>query len=159
MIGAQTNIYGLALAGSVCAGVCFHTWVQFHMKRTQFNHTITKHLFQRKLAQNMITIESLIHETIEQETRELIIGLALLQQNDQDNAITSKILKNQAESFLKKHFNISTCQFDIDDCIDKLADLNLLEKDSSFESLKAVPLETARERIKHRTRTEFAFSS
>ena len=107
MIGAQTNIYGLALAGSVCAGVCFQTWVQFHMKRTQFNHTITKHLFQRKLAQNMITIESLIHETIEQEARELIIGLALLQQKNEDNAITSEMLKDEAESFLKKHFNIS----------------------------------------------------
>ena len=103
----------------------------------------------------MITIESLIHETIEQEARELIIGLALLQQKNQDEDITSEMLKDEAESFLGKHFNITQCQFDIDDCIDKLADLKLLEEDSSFESLKAVPLETARERIKDRTRTEF----
>jgi hypothetical protein len=125
------------------------------MKRTQFNHTITSHLFKRKLAQNMITIESLIHETIEQEMRELIIGLALLHKND-DDAMTSETLKLRAESFLDKYFGINTVQFDIYDCINKLADLNLLEDEfSSSKKLKVVSLETARDRIKSRTRAEF----
>ncbi len=105
----------------------------------------------------MITIESLIHETIEQEMRELIIGLALLQKSndeDEDAMMTIEILKTRAESFLNQHFNISTVQFDIHDCVHKLSDLNLLE-DESDGSLKAVSLEVARDRIKSRIRSEF----
>ena len=57
---------------------------------------------------------------------------------------------------LKKYFGINTVQFDIYDCINKLADLNLLEDEfSSSKKLKVVSLETARDRIKSRTRAEF----
>lgn len=137
MIGSQTNVYGLALAAAVCSGVCFQTWVQFQRKMTEFNHTITENLYSRKLAQNMVVIESLIQETIEQELRELMIGYALLLNPKQGADAAS--LKESADSFLETNFGLRSVEFDIDDCTSKLRGLGLFESDASDEDLRVVP--------------------
>eukprot|EP00939_MAST-03C_sp_MAST-3C-sp1_P004834 g4834.t1 len=125
MIGGTGNVYGVALAATICGGVCFQTWSQFHMKKTAFNHAISESLYTRKLAQNKIVIETLVHETEEQELRELMIGYILLLV--EGVAVTPDVLKQRAERFLEDEFGLDSVQFDIDDCIAKLQDLQLAE--------------------------------
>lgn len=137
------SLLGL-IGGTIGYGVkSFHGYLR---TKERYHFTLTRNLYFRNLDNNAGVLHRLVDEAEEQEFRELLLGWSLLWHAGR-SGMTEERLDEAAERWLANEMGISA-DFECDDALESLRDLQLVERHD--DAWRAVPLPLACERLRAR---------
>ncbi|XP_044501331.1 uncharacterized protein LOC123224441 [Mangifera indica] len=132
-------IYGILTA---VIGYCVSTYFSYTENLVAYQSLITQSVYDKQLDSGRGTLLHLCDEVIQQEVKEVIIAYFILMMKGK---ATRKNLDLHCEELIKEKFSES-CDFDVDDAIQKLEKLGIVSQDSSG-NCTCVDVKTANEII------------
>lgn len=128
---------------STVIGYIAKTYFTFEQNMASYQNLITQSMYDKQLDSGRGTLLHLCDDVIQQEVKEVIIAYFILV--EQDKAVSKDYLDKRAEELIKEEFGES-CNFDVDDAVQKLDKLKIVTRDSSGQYC-AVGLKRANEII------------
>ncbi|GMI93945.1 hypothetical protein like AT3G19340 [Hibiscus trionum] len=110
---------------STVVGYCAKTYLTFEANMAAYQNLITQSMYEKQLDSGRGTLLHLCDDVIQQEVKEVIIAFFILMEQGK---ATAKELDQRCEDLLKEEFGES-CNFDVDDALEKLEKLKVLTKD------------------------------
>ncbi|GMI78151.1 hypothetical protein like AT3G19340 [Hibiscus trionum] len=110
---------------STVVGYCAKTYLTFEANMAAYQNLITQSMYEKQLDSGRGTLLHLCDDVIQQEVKEVIIAFFILMEQGK---ATSKELDQRCEDLLREEFGQS-CNFDVDDALDKLEKLKVVNKD------------------------------
>ncbi|KAL4652948.1 hypothetical protein ACB092_01G267100 [Castanea dentata] len=127
---------------SAVIGYCVKTYFSFQQNLITYQSLITQSVYDKQLDSGRGTLLHLCDEVIQQEVKEVILSFFMLMKWGK---ATRQDLDVWCEELIKKEFNES-CNFDVDDAVQKLEKLGIVAQDSKG-SYVCVDLKRANEII------------
>jgi len=134
----KTALMALLAGVGALGGYLWKQFNSFKNRKLQFMQTLTQNLYFKNLDNNAGVFHRLANDAEEEECKEAILAYYLLLSGKE--WLTRTELDHKIEDWLLKGWNCEV-DFDIDDALGKLLELNLLEKKG--DQLAAIPLEDA----------------
>ncbi|KAF8400090.1 hypothetical protein HHK36_015965 [Tetracentron sinense] len=123
----KADIWVMIAILSGLIGYCAKIYITFQQKMATYQNLITQSMYDKQLDSGRGTLLHLCDDVIQQEVKEVIISFFILM--EQGNA-TKKDLDLRCEKLIKEKFD-KTCNFDVDDAIQKLEKLGIVAQDTS----------------------------
>ncbi|XP_044466490.1 uncharacterized protein LOC123196491 isoform X2 [Mangifera indica] len=117
-------IYGILTA---VVGYCVKTYFAFNENLVAYQSLITQSVYDKQLDSGRGTLLHLCDEVIQQEVKEVIVAFFILMLKGE---ATRKVLDLRCEELIKEVFG-ETCNFDVDDAVQKLEKLGIVSQDSN----------------------------
>ncbi|KAF9669452.1 hypothetical protein SADUNF_Sadunf14G0109000 [Salix dunnii] len=111
---------------STVVGYCAKTYFTFQQNMAAYQNLITQSMYDKQLDSGKGTLLHLCDDVIQQEVKEVIISFFILM--EQGNA-TRQDLDLRCEDLINEVFGES-CNFDVDDAVEKLEKLGIVARDS-----------------------------
>ncbi|XP_030956203.1 uncharacterized protein LOC115978324 isoform X1 [Quercus lobata] len=111
---------------SAVIGYCVKTYFSFQQNLVTYQSLITQSVYDKQLDSGRGTLLHLCDEVIQQEVKEVILSFFMLMKWGK---ATRQDLDVWCEELIKKEFNES-CNFDVDDAVQKLEKLGIVAQDS-----------------------------
>lgn len=124
-------------------GFCLKQWMKYKNKRYQFQKELTDNLYYRNLVNNVGVFHSLVDSAEESECKEAFLAYYFLHTAAED--LTEQELDELIESWFEKKHGCKL-DFECDDAVRKLEELNLLEMNGDGV-LKVPPFSEALRRL------------
>ncbi|MCD7468595.1 hypothetical protein HAX54_006959 [Datura stramonium] len=121
----QADAWVLFAILSTVIGYCAKIYFTFQQNMAQYQNLITQSMYDKQLDSGRGTLLHLCDDVIQQEVKEVIISYFILM--EQGKATLSD-LDTRCEELIKERFAIS-CNFDVDDAVQKLEKLGIVSKD------------------------------
>lgn len=134
-------------------GFLFRQYAKFKNRRVEHLKTLTENLYFRTVGDGPGVIHTLFAAAEEQETLEVLIAYRVLAGA---GTMTAKELDGAAEAWLAAHG--MPVDFEVDDALDKLEELDLLERRRVSRKVDVVPLPEALLRLDRRWDDLFDFT-
>ncbi|PON50488.1 hypothetical protein TorRG33x02_314140 [Trema orientale] len=112
---------------SAVIGYCVKTYFSFQKNLVTYQSLITQSVYDKQLDSGRGTLLRLCDEVIQQEVKEVIISFFILRESGKS---TRQDLDGRCEELIKEEFGES-CNFDVDDAVQKLEKLGIVSQDSS----------------------------
>ncbi|XP_058179884.1 uncharacterized protein LOC131298433 isoform X5 [Rhododendron vialii] len=124
---SKPNIKVLAPILSAVIGFCAKTYFSFQQNFTAYQNLITRSMYESQLDSGRGTLLHLCDEVIQQEVKEVIISFFILMEQGK---ATRQDLDKRCEELIKQEFGV-TCNFDVDDAVQKLEKLGIVTQDAN----------------------------
>ncbi|XP_057982537.1 uncharacterized protein LOC131167713 [Malania oleifera] len=111
---------------STVIGYCAKTYFTFQQNMADYQNLITKSMYDKQLDSGRGTLLHLCDDVIQQEVKEVIISFFILMEQGK---ATRQDLDLRCEELIKEEFGES-CNFDVDDAVQKLEKLGIVARDS-----------------------------
>ncbi|KAF3435325.1 hypothetical protein FNV43_RR22412 [Rhamnella rubrinervis] len=111
---------------STVIGYCAKTYFTFQQNMAAYQNLITQSMYDKQLDSGKGTLLHLCDDVIQQEVKEVIISFFILMEQGK---ATRQDLDQWCEELIKEEFNES-CNFDVDDAVQKLEKLGIVVRDS-----------------------------
>ncbi|PKI41174.1 hypothetical protein CRG98_038459 [Punica granatum] len=111
---------------SAVVGYCVKTYFT-QRNLVAYQNLITRCVYDKQLDSGRSTLLRLCDDVIQQEVKEVIISFFVLMQNGKAN---KQDIDLRCEELIKKEFS-KTCNFDVDDAVQKLDKLGIVSQDDS----------------------------
>ncbi|CAN1137602.1 hypothetical protein LINPERHAP2_LOCUS10172 [Linum perenne] len=111
---------------SAVVGYCAKTYFTFQANMASYQNLITQSMYDKQLDSGRGTLLHLCDDVIQQEVKEVILSFYILMEQGK---ATRQDLDFRCEELLKEEFGES-CNYDVDDAVDKLEKLGIVAKDS-----------------------------
>ncbi|XP_038695080.1 uncharacterized protein LOC119992457 isoform X2 [Tripterygium wilfordii] len=123
----KANIRVIMAILSTVIGYCVKTYFTFQSNLVAYQSLITQSVYNKQLDSGRGTLLHLCDEVIQQEVKEVIISFFMLTQRGE---ASRKELDQHCEQLIKEEFNES-CNFDVDDAVQKLKKLGLVTQEKT----------------------------
>lgn len=110
---------------STLIGYCAKTYLSFQKNLNEYQNLITRSMYDKQLDSGRGTLLHLCDDVIQQEIKEVIISFFILMEQGK---ATKQDLDLHCEELIKEKFG-ETCNFDIDDAVQKLQKLGIISQD------------------------------
>ncbi|QHO04888.1 uncharacterized protein DS421_13g444010 [Arachis hypogaea] len=117
------KVIGVVL--STLIGYCAKTYFTFQQNLVVYQNLITKSMYDKQLDSGKATLLHLCDDVIQQEVKEVIISFFILMEQGK---ASRECLDNWCEELIREEFG-ETCNFDVDDAIQKLEKLGIVTQD------------------------------
>uniref|UniRef100_A0A5B6ZPV4 Aminopeptidase n=1 Tax=Davidia involucrata TaxID=16924 RepID=A0A5B6ZPV4_DAVIN len=111
---------------STVIGYCAKTYFTFQQNMATYQNLITQSMYDKQLDSGKGTLLHLCDDVIQQEVKEVIISFFILMEQGK---ATRQDLDLRCEELIKEEFNES-CNFDVDDAVQKLEKLGIVARDT-----------------------------
>ncbi|CAN0924794.1 hypothetical protein LINGRAHAP2_LOCUS34394 [Linum grandiflorum] len=111
---------------STVVGYCAKTYFTYQQNLAAYQNLITQSMYDKQLDSGKGTLLHLCDDVIQQEVKEVIISFFILMEQGK---ATREDLDLRCEELLKEEFGES-CNFDVDDAVEKLEKLGIVARDS-----------------------------
>ncbi|KAA8530051.1 hypothetical protein F0562_004760 [Nyssa sinensis] len=111
---------------STVIGYCAKTYFTFQQNMAAYQNLITQSMYDKQLDSGRGTLLHLCDDVIQQEVKEVIISFFVLMEQGK---ATRQDLDLRCEELIKEEFNES-CNFDVDDAVQKLEKLGIVARDT-----------------------------
>nr|TKS14035.1 hypothetical protein D5086_0000041090 [Populus alba] len=111
---------------STVVGYCAKTYFTFQQNMASYQNLITQSMYDKQLDSGKGTLLHLCDDVIQQEVKEVIISFFILMEQGK---ATRQDLDLRCEQLIKEEFGES-CNFDVDDAVEKLEKLGIVARDS-----------------------------
>ncbi|KAB1669172.1 hypothetical protein ES319_1Z069200v1 [Gossypium barbadense] len=111
---------------STVIGYCAKTYFTFEANMATYQNLITQSMYDKQLDSGRGTLLHLCDDVIQQEVKEVIISFFILMEQGK---ATMEDLDLRCEELIKEEFGES-CNFDVDDAVEKLEKLKIVSRDS-----------------------------
>ncbi|GAV82810.1 DUF3754 domain-containing protein [Cephalotus follicularis] len=111
---------------STVIGYCAKTYFTFQQNMAAYQNLITQSMYDKQLDSGKGTLLHLCDDVIQQEVKEVIISFFILMEQGK---ATRQDLDLQCEELIKEEFGES-CNFDVDDAVNKLEKLGIISRDT-----------------------------
>ncbi|OWM71385.1 uncharacterized protein LOC116194184 [Punica granatum] len=111
---------------STVIGYCAKTYFTFTANLAGYQNLITRSMYDKQLDSGKGTLLHLCDDVIQQEVKEVIISYFILMQRGKASLLD---LDLRCEELLKEEFG-ETCNFDVDDAVQKLEKLGIVSQDA-----------------------------
>ncbi|XP_018718220.2 uncharacterized protein LOC104419098 [Eucalyptus grandis] len=129
---------------STVIGYCAKTYFAFRQNLATYQNLITQAMYDKQLDSGKGTLLHLCDNMIHQEVKEVIVSYFILMKQGK---ATKRDLDIRCEELIKEQFHAS-CNFDVDDAVDKLEKLGIVSRlQDSLGSYHCVGLKDANEII------------
>ncbi|KAH7852275.1 hypothetical protein Vadar_022669 [Vaccinium darrowii] len=123
----KANVKVLAPILSGVIAFCAKTYFSFQSNFTAYQNLITRSMYESQLDSGRGTLLHLCDEVIQQEVKEVIISFFILMEQGK---ATRQDLDKRCEELIKQEFGV-TCNFDVDDAVQKLEKLGIVTQDAN----------------------------
>uniref|UniRef100_A0A803MZH9 Aminopeptidase n=1 Tax=Chenopodium quinoa TaxID=63459 RepID=A0A803MZH9_CHEQI len=127
---------------STLVGYCAKTYFAFQQNMAMYQNLVTQSMYDKQLDSGKGTLLHLCDDVIQQEVKEVILSFFILMEQGK---CTREDLDLHCEELIKEEFGQS-CNFDVDDAVQKLEKLGVVSRDSIGRHF-AVSLKRANEII------------
>ncbi|XP_059640094.1 uncharacterized protein LOC132282436 [Cornus florida] len=111
---------------STVIGYCAKTYFTFQQNMATYQNLITQSMYDKQLDSGKGTLLHLCDDVIQQEVKEVIISFFILMEQGK---ATRQDLDLRCEELIKEEFGES-CNFDVDDAVQKLEKLGIVARDT-----------------------------
>ncbi|MED6169657.1 hypothetical protein PIB30_023209 [Stylosanthes scabra] len=111
---------------STVIGYCAKTYFTFQQNLVVYQNLITKSMYDKQLDSGKATLLHLCDDVIQQEVKEVIISFFILMEQGK---ASRQGLDHWCEELIREEFG-ETCNFDVDDAIQKLEKLGIVTQDA-----------------------------
>ncbi|XP_030512179.1 uncharacterized protein LOC115726450 [Rhodamnia argentea] len=111
---------------STVIGYCAKTYFTFQQNMAAYQNLITQSMYDKQLDSGKGTLLHLCDDVIQQEVKEVIVSYFILMEQGK---ATTQDLDIRCEELIKEEFGES-CNFDVDDAVEKLEKLGIVARDS-----------------------------
>ncbi|XP_052180227.1 uncharacterized protein LOC127793517 [Diospyros lotus] len=111
---------------STVIGYCAKTYFTFEQNMAAYQNLITESMYDKQLDSGKGTLLHLCDDVIQQEVKEVIVSFYILMEQGK---ATRQDLDLRCEELIKEQFEES-CNFDVDDAVQKLETLGIVARDS-----------------------------
>ncbi|CAI9111641.1 OLC1v1011917C1 [Oldenlandia corymbosa var. corymbosa] len=111
---------------STVLGYCAKTYFTFQQNMATYQNMITQSMYDKQLDSGKGTLLHLCDDVIQQEVKEVIISFFILMEQGK---ATLQDLDLRCEELIKEEFGES-CNFDVDDAVQKLEKLGIVSRDT-----------------------------
>ncbi|CAN1126608.1 hypothetical protein LINPERHAP2_LOCUS3516 [Linum perenne] len=111
---------------STVIGYCAKTYFTYQQNLAAYQNLITQSMYDKQLDSGKGTLLHLCDDVIQQEVKEVIISFFILMEQGK---ATREDLDLRCEELLNEEFGES-CNFDVDDAVEKLEKLGIIARDS-----------------------------
>ncbi|XP_057445818.1 uncharacterized protein LOC130737960 isoform X2 [Lotus japonicus] len=111
---------------STVIGYCVKTYFTFQKNLVAYQNLITRTMYDKQLDSGKGTLLHLCDDVIQQEVKEVIVSFFILMEQGK---ATRQDLDQKCEELIREEFNLS-CNFDVDDAIEKLEKLGIVTRDT-----------------------------
>ncbi|XP_060194496.1 uncharacterized protein LOC132623716 isoform X1 [Lycium barbarum] len=122
----KADIWVMFAILSTVIGYCAKTYFTFQQNMATYQNLITQSMYDKQLDSGRGTLLHLCDDVIQQEVKEVIISFFILMEQGK---ATLEDLDLRCEELLKEEFGVS-CNFDVDDAIQKLDKLGIVARDT-----------------------------
>ncbi|XP_077227970.1 uncharacterized protein LOC143860980 [Tasmannia lanceolata] len=122
----KADIWVVIAIISGLVGYCAKIYFTFQQNMTTYQNLITQSMYDKQLDSGRGTLLHLCDDVIQQEVKEVIISYFILMEQGK---ATRQDLDHQCEELIKEEFH-ETCNFDVDDAVQKLVKLGIVHTDS-----------------------------
>lgn len=121
----EADLWVLFAILSTIIGYCAKIYFTFQQNMAQYQNLITQSMYDKQLDSGRGTLLHLCDDVIQQEVKEVIISYFILMEQGKATLLD---LDQRCEELIKERFGIS-CNFDVDDAVQKLEKLGIVSKD------------------------------
>lgn len=111
---------------STVVGYCAKTYFAFQQNLAVYRNLVTQSMYDKQLDSGKGTLLHLCDDVIQQEVKEVILSFFILMEQGK---CTREDLDLHCEELIKEEFNES-CNFEVDDAVQKLEKLGVVSRDS-----------------------------
>ncbi|KAE8021236.1 hypothetical protein FH972_007144 [Carpinus fangiana] len=111
---------------STVIGYCAKTYFTFQQNLATYQNLITQSMYDKQLDSGKGTLLHLCDDVIQQEVKEVMISFFVLMEQGK---ATRQDLDERCEELIREEFHES-CNFDVDDAVQKLETLGIIARDS-----------------------------
>ncbi|KAL6136330.1 hypothetical protein ACLB2K_061626 [Fragaria x ananassa] len=111
---------------STVIGYCAKIYFSFQQNLAAYQNLITQSMYDKQLDSGRGTLLHLCDDVIQQEVKEVILSFYILMEQGK---ATREDLDRWCEELIKEEFGAS-CNFDVDDAVEKLEKLGIVSRDS-----------------------------
>ncbi|KAF8013066.1 hypothetical protein BT93_I1055 [Corymbia citriodora subsp. variegata] len=111
---------------STVIGYCAKTYFAFQQNLAAYQNLITQSMYDKQLDSGKGTLLHLCDDVIQQEVKEVIVSFFILMEQGK---ATTRDLDKRCEELIKDEFD-GSCNFDVDDAVEKLVKLGIVVRDS-----------------------------
>ncbi|XP_052303068.1 uncharacterized protein LOC7466307 isoform X2 [Populus trichocarpa] len=111
---------------STVVGYCAKTYFTFQQNMASYQNLTTQSMYDKQLDSGKGTLLHLCDDVIQQEVKEVIMSFFILMEQGK---ATRQDLDLRCEQLIKEEFDES-CNFDVDDAVEKLEKLGIVARDS-----------------------------
>ncbi|KAM7251152.1 hypothetical protein ACFE04_023035 [Oxalis oulophora] len=111
---------------STVIGYCAKTYFTFQANLAAYQNLITQSMYDKQLDSGKGTLLHLCDDVIQQEVKEIIVSFFILMEQGKS---TRQDLDIRCEELIKEEFDES-CNFDVDDAVQKLEKLGIVQQDT-----------------------------
>ncbi|KAL6135756.1 hypothetical protein ACLB2K_067982 [Fragaria x ananassa] len=111
---------------STVIGYCAKIYFSFQQNLAAYQNLITQSMYDKQLDSGRGTLLHLCDDVIQQEVKEVILSFYILMEQGR---ATREDLDRWCEELIKEEFGAS-CNFDVDDAVEKLEKLGIVSRDS-----------------------------
>lgn len=122
----KADIWVIIAILSTLIGYCAKTYFTFQQNLAAYQNLITQSMYDKQLDSGKGTLLHLCDDVIQQEVKEVIISFFILMEQGK---ATRQDLDVQCEELIKEEFGES-CNFDVDDAVEKLEKFGIVARDS-----------------------------
>ncbi|CAM8985132.1 unnamed protein product [Rhodiola kirilowii] len=122
----QADLWVIIAVISAVVGYCAKTYFTFQANMAAYQNLITQSMYDKQLDSGRGTLLHLCDDVIQQEVKEVIISFFILMEQGKS---TRQDLDSQCEELIKEEFGES-CNFDVDDAVEKLEKLGIVSRDT-----------------------------
>lgn len=122
----KADIWVIIAILSTLIGYCAKTYFTFQQNLAAYQNLITQSMYDKQLDSGKGTLLHLCDDVIQQEVKEVIISFFILMEQGK---ATRQDLDIRCEELIKEEFGES-CNFDVDDAVEKLEKFGIVARDS-----------------------------
>ncbi|KAI4350426.1 hypothetical protein L6164_004883 [Bauhinia variegata] len=122
----KADLWVIIAVISTVIGYCAKTYFTFQQNLAAYQNLITQSMYDKQLDSGKGTLLHLCDDVIQQEVKEVIISFYILMEQGK---ATKQDLDQWCEELLKEEFGVS-CNFEVDDAVQKLEKLGIVTRDS-----------------------------
>ncbi|XP_056170125.1 uncharacterized protein LOC115672560 [Syzygium oleosum] len=122
----KADLWVIVAVLSTVIGYCAKTYFTFQQNLAAYQNLITQSMYDKQLDSGKGTLLHLCDDVIQQEVKEVIVSYFILMEQGK---ATTQDLDIRCEELIKEEFGAS-CNFDVDDAVEKLEKLGIVARDS-----------------------------
>ncbi|KAI5651037.1 hypothetical protein M9H77_37042 [Catharanthus roseus] len=122
----QADLWVIFAILSTVIGYCAKTYFTFQQNMATYQNLITQSMYDKQLDSGKGTLLHLCDDVIQQEVKEVIVSFFILMEQGK---ATLQDLDLRCEELIKEEFGES-CNFDVDDAVEKLEKLGIVSRDT-----------------------------
>lgn len=122
----QADLWVIFAILSTVVGYCAKTYFTFQQNMATYQNLITQSMYDKQLDSGRGTLLHLCDDVIQQEVKEVIVSFFILMEQGK---ATLQDLDLRCEELIKEEFGES-CNFDVDDAVEKLEKFGIVSRDS-----------------------------